>query len=291
MIFNNKKTKILEPYRWRTQINEFERDNLIPGLKERLESLKRYFETIIELCEHNRKEPTFGAILEKLVHIPPGARTLTPNMTQAQMSEKFFGELVSMTKENFINPIDEALALFKDEITLKIFGNILNKTNYICGSVLNSKSELFLYEFSWFVSIHDKQSGKMVDVVPNELTVLLMPFSSIIRNMGYLAEWTSKTIHTWQEQEMKWRTSTLDIANNRLNRTNQILTILVALSLSAVFLFGAKPIDKYDQDRLIASLEARLSASSNEIEMLRNNKKELLSKIEQATKKNKAVSK
>jgi hypothetical protein len=265
IMFFSKKNRSIE-MRWRDTLNDYEKETLIPGLKERMTALRDYFSRVNALCDQHLQDDTFGVILNSLVAIPSGVRPITPQRTNIQMSQWFFGQIKTMVQENYLVPIDGVLAKHNETITYKSFAEILNTTNYICASAVNSKEELFLWEFSSFYSKHDTRTGNVTEVVPQEFTVLLMPFKNILRHIVNLCEWTQKTIHHWHEQEMEWRSRSLEIENHRISIKNQMVTIFLTLALSAAFMFFTQPLDLYQKSKIIDDLSAKLTSQKTNYE-------------------------
>jgi cell division protein FtsL len=173
--------------------------------------------------------------------------------------------MITMANENYINPINQLISKFAGEIDLEKFADLMNETNQISSSVLQAKDKLFLYDFSTFYSLHDKTSGEVVDVVPRELTVLLMPFKNLLQNMVFLCEGLSGTIQAWHKEQVEWRSKSLELTNNKLNRQNQFLTILVAFALSILFFMSSDPYKLYQLEKVNDGLSSTVETLKKEI--------------------------
>lgn len=246
---------------WRKELNDYEKKFLLPALKERMDGLLQYFDQIKAIAEKHRQSDTFGAVLRKLMTPPTGGaipKFITPDKTNAELADAYFSQTIKMCDENYVCKVAESLERLKSVTSLEGFGTAMNSVHLICSSVLQAKDQLFLYDASSFYSLHDQATGNIVDVVPREFTVVLMPFKNTLRNMVLLCEGTCGTLDSWHKEQIEWRTRQLDLENARLNRNNQFLTVIVAIAISAAFLFLADPLDKIQKERAIERLTEKV---------------------------------
>lgn len=251
---------------WRKELNDFEKNMLLPSIKGRLEILKAYFKEIQNHCNENLNNETFGALILSIT--TQGVKAplyITAQMTHAEISHKFFQEISLQCQNEFLNPIEEILDLINDDISLKEFMNILNKTNFICSIALQTEDKLFMFKFNTFISLHEKYSGEVKSVKPLEYEAITIPTKNVISNIIGVCKGTIESIQHWQKEVMEWKSKTLELETVRLNRQNQFLTIILALSLSALFFALNDPYQLWKSESFVNSLKK--SQAELEIEL------------------------
>lgn len=241
---------------WRTNINDYERDLLLPALKERMVGLKGYFEEVVKECESNMNNETFGSMIISITQQGVQApRYVTAQTAPLEVANKFFRDVKNQCVAEFLEPINTLLESFNDNPNLKEFGAVLNKVNHICSIAIQSSDYLFMYRFNTFISLHEKKSGELKSVMPLEYEAITMPFKNITSNIVLLCKGTTDTIGSWHKEVMEWKTKTLELETSKLNRQNQLLTILVALVLSLLFFSLNDPYQKWQTDKFNQSLK------------------------------------
>ncbi len=246
LYYRYRKWKQKDFLEWRFDLSEYEKDLFIPEMKGRSEELLKYFNEIDAYCTERVDEKVFGALLRELAldsrieHlIPVELRPATPEV----LARNFFTEIKNVNRTTFIEPLEEIVSLFKEDMSLKEFGNMLNRLNLVCSTVVQVKNKLFYYNLRSFAVAFDEHGAPALRP-PMNLQVILMPFENTIVNVLGVANATSGSIHQWHKEQMRWKTEFLKVVSERIAQRNNLLTILVAVALSWLFLTFSSPYDK-----------------------------------------------
>lgn len=264
----------------RTHLTDYERDQLIPELKSRLNVLKQYFCDIINLCDIQRESPVFTANINSIIN-PKGISSPSGENTES-LSDKFFDDIKKQAQAENIDDIDRILKKYENIEDVKSLGMFINEVNFLCSSLLAVKNKLFLFKIEGYPYILDKTTGQVTPTQPQQYFLTTEPFQLAIDNIASVAKATSETIHEWHKQTMKLKSQYLDLYTNRISIRNnmlvlviQILTIFLAVALSAFFLFANNPFNLFqrnqDLQRKIIKLEDENNLlKSKEIESQEN---------------------
>lgn len=238
--------------KWRDEVSDYERDFFLQELKGRCEELLKYFEMIDDYSKNHVDDRVFGETLRKLIMpkeleklIPAEKRPPTPEV----LAKSFFETMREMNSREFIVPLKKVLQYFSKPLDLKTYGEMLTQINHVCSTVVQVREKLFLYRLSGFATVHKVESGEMVAGEPSDYKVMLTPFQNILDNIYGVANSTSQTIHQWHKEQMEWKTNFLSVLTERLAQRNNLLTIIVAITISWFFLSVSNPYEKLGRDR------------------------------------------
>lgn len=276
--------------KWRDDLSEYERDFLIPELKGRCQELLKYCEAIDDYSHNHVDDKAFGATLRKVM-LPKEMEKLVPSTMHPPSDEilarKFFTDMRLMNKETFIDPLKAVIADFEGEVELKTFGTILTKVNHICSTVVQVKEKLFLYRLSGFSTIHNIATNQLVLAEPQELKVMLIPFQNTLENIYGVANSTSQTIHQWHKEVQQWKTEFLRVLSERIAQRNNLLTIIVAIALSWLFMTAVDPFENTRMENANQKLKSAITQTTEENSKLKNDINRLNEEV--ATLKSKAA--
>lgn len=224
----------------REYTSSFEKAKTLPHIYSCIVSIDGYFENLNQIAETHKRSHTFGTALHQVMELDAlrrfqtGATLPTPEET----SEKYYTELQNLIKNEYLSKTREFLEEFRNiEETDSIDDAIkfLTKASFICSIILDIKTKFLLYSIQQYVSKHDPQTGTMIDVTPRALAVISMPFKITAENIVSIAEVTRVNIQNWSKEQLEWKSSLLKIRTERIAQRNNLLTIVTAVSLSALF--------------------------------------------------------
>jgi len=229
----------------RKELSDYERDQLIPELKSRLEVIKSFFNKIINTCDSHFNYTPFKQNLETIIN-PNSFHSINNNDT---LSDNFLNEIKRQSQEDFINNIESILNKYNSIIDFKSLGLFMTEVNHLCSVIINTKNTLLLYKIEGYPIIKDLNTGEINLPRPIKYELTTEPFQVTIDNIFLVAKATSETINEWHKQEvMQSKRQFVDLyiagiklKNSRLILFIQILTIILAISLSAFFLFANDP--------------------------------------------------
>lgn len=247
--------------KWRDDLSDYERDYFMPEIKGRCEELLKYFKMIDEYSLHHVDDKAFGATLRGLMMSKELEKLIPKAMqppTDEVLAQNYFVAMRSVNQENFIDPLKKVITEFNRLIDLKSLGSILTQVNQICSTVLQVKEKLFLYGLSGFATVHDKNTNQLVLSEPKELKVMLVPFQITMENIYGVANATSGTIHQWHKEQMEWKTNCLQVLSERLAQRNNLLTIIVAVAISWLFLSVTKPYESLLREHEFTKLKEKV---------------------------------
>jgi len=231
-----KHRKYKELLEWRDELNDYEKNQLIPALKYRMISLKEDSARIVEICNEEDAK-VFGAILLQLMKY----RGVPINETTAAVeAQKYFDGIRKLVQEQFVDDLDKIIKHYDAIKDLKDFVSVLNETNHFCASVTETKDKLFFYNIQHALVIQNVNTLDTAVFEPNTLNVIWMPFRVIAENMYSVAKSTSETIDHWHKEQMQWKTGYLNLKAHQVQLRNQLVTIIfaivIALAASAIFM-------------------------------------------------------
>lgn len=256
--------------KWREELNDFEKDMLIPEIMERLKTLKKYFQDIAIICEQERQSDVLIRVLHELTqkYIPPAMRQANPTGEIAVYAKQYVDNIKLRAHDDFVVSIDKLLSKYNNIDSLRELSRFLNDVNFECGTVVQLKEKLFLYNIQLSAVIEGPNGYFACE--PKELNLLWAPFKVVCENIYSVAKATTESIQEWSKEQIKWKTNFLSVLSQRLQQRNQLLTIVMAISLSSLFLFLGKPYKEYSLERDNVKLKGALELCQNESNKLKN---------------------
>ncbi len=255
-----KKRRYKELTEWRDHLVEYEEKTFIPEIKSRVVALKQYFDEINTICDAHSNNPTFGAALRLIIDPSKlGTQGGYITATDPQLANSYFSQMKAMNTESYIEPAQDLIQNHSIVTNLSDLASYLNKVNFMCSSIIQIKQKIFLYNMRVFHTLHSVPSGQLVQSHPAEYTLIIMPFKILLENIVSVADSTSQTIHQWHKEQIEWKTKSMNVWTEQLNRKNQLLTIGVATALSAFFLTIADPYKMLQQESHIQKLNDEIN--------------------------------
>ncbi len=216
----------------RSELDDFERYTLIPGIRGQLEGIREMFLRVLERAQDPQTREQLAFPLSKIANVP--------GSNPDEMSKHYFAEVVKQCQQDFIAPLDEMMKsadVIGDVPGLMLWAVRVRTT---CSSVTRNKDLLFVQLRQVAVSARDS-TGKIVVAPPVELSLVVMPFDAYAREAARIAEAIEQSIKTWSESLLTARdrlmtfwSSHENLRGNRYLVGAQFLTLL--LSLVAVVL-------------------------------------------------------
>lgn len=169
--------------------------------------------------------------------------------TQKNPAALFFEAVKGQVNMEDIPQIDEILAKSDLITNTTELGLYLNEISVLCSSFINTENRLFLYKINIYPHVTDISTGEVVSKIPTQYFLTTEPFRILLDNIVGVCNATVKSIDYWRKDTLKLEkrrfeaeTSRNTVRNNRLLLIFQILSILLAISLSMFFLTSADPL-------------------------------------------------
>jgi hypothetical protein len=230
----------------RSFLTDYEKEQLIPELKSRLNVLVQYFKEIIHLCDIQKGSQEFNVSINSIIN-PQGLQISTQDSVQT-IAEKFYESVKAQAQKEGVDDIESLLKSYEnidDAIKLGLF---INEINLQCSSLMVVKNHLFLFKIEGYPFITNKNTGETIACQPKQYFLTTEPFQIVIHNIMGVAKALSDTVHEWHKYNMNLKSKYLDIYISSLSLRNtklvlfiQMLTIVLAVSLSAFFLVARDP--------------------------------------------------
>ncbi len=251
----------------RFHLTDYEKYLLVPELKARLEVLKGRFSEIIQLCELQKNSTQFNRNINSIIN-PAGL----PSDPNESVAEAFFNGVKAQAQKEGVGDIDRILNQHKNIGNVSELGAFLDDVNILSSSLLTIKNRLFLFKIEAYPIATHTQTGQVITAQPNQYFVTTEPFQISIDGILGIARAISDTIDEWHKYSMKLKTQYLDLYINRLSVRNtkwvfyiNLLTVLLAVSLSAFFLISNDPFNLYKKNR---ELESKILMLEHQNELL-----------------------
>ena len=222
----------------RIGLNDYERELLVPELVDRLKHMAELFGRMRQAC----KDPGIRA------HIGPAIAALGVTPQMHDPVREYLDKIVEQIETMFLKQIADLIAMAPTVTDVRSFIRFGNGTHYLCGSILATKETLFWYSAVAHVLARERATGKVLQGEPKEFAIILMPFTNYLENLVNIAAATDGTIQHWRNQQDEVKKPFLDYLSasamhsaNRLTIVIQLLSIAIAVVLSAFFLTAADP--------------------------------------------------
>ncbi|MEI6092767.1 MAG: hypothetical protein WCQ47_03695 [bacterium] len=248
----------------RKALNSYEKEILIPHLKDTLAYYKKTFLRVIEICHELETQSFFQLAIKNLItagNLP----TISPI---GNPTKKFVDEIVEMAKSCFIQPIEEMEAKYKNIDSLEQQGRFFTELALLCSSIIETDERLFLVTLPISGSVHvvDPTTGKEVENViiePREYRILLHHFKIIRESLLVSATNVQDSIMTWHKEQMKWITKNCDLkikqkesdnllAGYKLNRWSFFAGIGLSVLFLVIGLLVSDPFNLYVKNQRLS---------------------------------------
>ena len=234
----------------RRHLTDFEADQLIPDLKNRLAILKKYFQEIINICAIQEESKVFTDAATKIINgLQFQADEHSP---QGPIAKQYFNDIKNHSKEQGVGWIDQILNDNKEIITVKQLIQFANEVNFFCSAMATIKNDLLLYKINTYPYITKIKTGETIAAHPQEYYLTIEPFQNYIYNIIEVSKATIDSIQEWNKSTQRLKNQYLELYNTRLSLRNtrailliNILAIILAVSVSAFFLTANDPFNLY----------------------------------------------
>ena len=122
--------------------------------------------------------------------------------------------------------------------------------------IIGHKKSSLLFKIETYPIATHMQTGEVINAQPTQYSVTTEPFQIAIDNIMGIAKATSETIDEWQKYNIKLKLECLSLYTNRISINNtrwafyiNLLTVLLAISLSVFFLIANDPFNLYKEKR------------------------------------------
>jgi len=251
----------------RQHLTDYERNQLIPELKCRLSVLKGYFNDVINLCDIQKNSEVFNKAVISVIN--PGNFESDPGSPTETPAEKFFNGIKEVAQKQGVDDIDEILKKYSTIENIKQLGLFLTEVNNFCSALAIVNNSLLLYKIESYPYMTNVKTGQIAVIPPTQYAITIEPFQILVTNIVGVAKATSETINEWHKYALKLKVQYLNLYTSRFSVNIHILTIILAVSLSAFFLVASDPFNLYKEN---LNLKRTNQALRTENEKLRNEK-------------------
>lgn len=254
---------------WRTKLSDYETQQLIPLVKERITSFLGYFARIEEQCSQLAEDQIFVAQLATLL-TKAGEELPRPMLRQAAAS--YYRQIGRMVAENYVAPANRILERIDGVTDYPSLAACLNEVNWLCSTITVMKEKVFLFRLKGFFALRDLSSGQVVTSEPTELAIFFMPFQALLENLQSEATALSGSIYQWHKEQLNWKTAFLEAVNAGLQIRNtkwlflfNVATVFVAVVLSFVFMTASDPYKNALTEEQNKQLHTQLNAALRDV--------------------------
>jgi len=247
----------------RKHLTDYERDQLIPEIKSRLLILIKYFNEVIALCEVQKNSTVFNQVVQQVMN--PNAFEPDSDSPTETPSEKFFSGIKENAQTQGVDDINSILKKYENIESVSQLGLFLTEANNLCSALLNVNNDLLLYKIETYPYITNVKTKQTAVTAPVQYSITIEPFQILVTNIVFVARWTSESINEWHKHTLKLKSQFLDLYISRVNLKNtkyvlyfQLLTVILAIALSAVFLFANDPFNLYKENQNLKRAKTEL---------------------------------
>ncbi|MGO9021704.1 MAG: hypothetical protein ACLQVJ_25490 [Syntrophobacteraceae bacterium] len=248
----------------RTHLTDYEQEFLIPDLKYKLSVINERFADIVSICNTNKQSDTFVNALDTII---------ANRNTSKHHATQFFEQIAQQAQDEYIDTINTLLSKYNIIPDFLTLGRFMTEVSLICSSLLALNNILFAYKLAAYPTISHLESGQSASLKPAQYIITTEPFQVDIDNIVSVANVTSASIQTWHTHNMKLKNQYVQLYTTHISLKNstrifvvQLLTIVLAISLSAFFLFSRDPLSLMKENlqlkRHINQLEINLKTVS-----------------------------
>jgi len=259
---------------WRTELNQYEKEQFLPFMESYIDGFIEYFESIKKKCLDCANQPQFWPQIQTLInkfdqHLDDEGAIIT--------AQAYYLLIADMAETNYLTPLKQ-LKLDASKIqNVKEMTLWLTRLKQICGTILNVKEKMFLYKLSGWFAIRNITTGQIHNPLPMpELTIFFVPFQSILENLITECTYLLGSIENWSKEQLEWKTAYLNTLNSAIQLKNtkltlwiNVLTVFVAVVISWVFLVVAPPFEKLRVSLENSHLIKKFEVSDKDLESLR----------------------
>jgi hypothetical protein len=181
----------------RKHLTDFEIDQLIPDLKNRLEILKIYFEEIIKICNVQETSKVFSnAVTQVINELQFQADENSPRESIAKL---YFTDVRKHSKEQGVEWIDKILKDNQEISSLKQLISFANEVNMFCSAMSTINNDLLLYKINTYPYLTNQSTGEVIATHPKEYYLTIEPFQNYIHNIVEVSKAIIDTIQEWNK--------------------------------------------------------------------------------------------
>lgn len=256
----------------RRHLTDYEKEQLIPELRSRLEVLIKYFKEIINLCDVQKGSKEFNSKIASIIN--PQSLPIESQDSIESISEKFYESVKAQAQKEGIDDIENILKSFENIDDANKLGLFMNEINLQCSSLMAVKNKLFLFKIEGYPFISNARTGETVACQPQQYFLTTEPFQIIIGNIVAVAKATSDTVNEWHKYNMNLKSkylniyeSSISLRNSRLILFIQLFTIFLAISLSAFFLIARDPFDLIKKNNILKNEIVNLTKENKSLKL------------------------
>jgi len=181
-------------------------------------------------------------------YLGPAIETITGPLRRDVRTDYLDG-ISRQVEDNFIGPIDAVLRQAPQVHDVRALIKFANAVLPVCSSITAIGPNLFAYSLSAQVLIRNTNTGEVVVGPPQELTAIMLPFKLILEQLVRVADAIDGSLKHWTGQLdaakrpfLEYVTANTSHQANRLTVLVQVLTITIAVVLSALFFTLTDPL-------------------------------------------------
>lgn len=262
----------------RVDLDEFERELLIPQLHDRVVYMREMFERIRDIAAAPETAYRIAAQFRKLApDDAPGA--------DGDSTTSYLKEVTRQADEIFIASLKRIELEHQSVSSLRELYRFFNELRYICDVARDTENLLFRYKSKLTIVAIDKVSGERIEQ-DKEWNVILMPFELTLGELRRVAAATADSIDHWSKKQDEAKKPFLEYVAAATNATTsrrtifiQLAAIALSLSFSAFFLTARDP---FSLKRENAALKQELQVAKDEVVRLAGQVQQLQEQLRSA---------
>ena len=271
-VFEKRKYDII--FHDRRQLTDAELEQWIPEIKLKLGAIKKYFNEVIDLCEIQKNSPVFNQAVQAVIN--PLAMTAAEGSPKETPAAKFFNDIKNNAKSQGVDDVDKILGKFKDIKDIKHLRQFFNEVNMFCLSITTVNNKLLLYKIQAYPFLINEQTNQTLATAPVQYSITIEPFQILVANIVAVAQSASDSISEWVKYQQKVKAQYWELNISRLNVRNAQLalfinfsTVLLAVGLSAVFLFASDPFNLFKDNQKLKQANMELRQENIQLRQLK----------------------
>lgn len=245
---------------WRSELNDFEKDVLIPGFKGRIDNIIKILERMKGRCVMERSNPI-------LPHLFLGIHSglgIPMNLAQATaQASSYIDTFEKIIEQDFLVDARSLKNRLDGKLILNEFVKILVDIKNYCSGVLGVENETFAYLLGFSGVILDSNGNFVKTVDPVESKVIWYPFKSNYRELSSVAKFTIESIDEWESTQQKTKERYLNfkghMAQIRGFRWSVAAAIIFSILTSWVFYVSTDwlKLSKYEKELMLSDEKVR----------------------------------
>lgn len=260
------------------ELDEFERELLIPQLHDRVVYMREMFERIRDIA----------AAPETAYRIAPQFRKLAPDDApgaDGDSTTSYLKEVARQADEIFVAPLKRIELEHQSVSSLRGLYRFFNELRNICDVAQDTENLLFRYRAKLTLIAIDKVSGERIEQ-DKEWNIILTPFELTLGELKRVAESTAGSIDHWSKKQdeakkpfLEYVAAATNAATSRRTIFIQLAAIALSLSFSAFFLTAPDP---FALKRENAALKDELKVAKDDVARLTGQVQQLQDQLRSA---------